>query len=645
MGKKLYLLFESASGYALLNVVEVEAIGGMTGEAQDSLLDLERFSRMVKLHAFQPFASAADALRNINNVSEGICDDDLKTFLELQLPNVKPGKSAKFELGVQMPSLGQSIQSAVTFPCRSDDTVRELLRGVRRHLPHFVTPLKGGMVERAQLGLGHSYSRAKVKFNVNRADNMIIQAICLLDQLDKDLNTFAMRLREWYGWHFPELVKIVNDNHVYAACVLYIGKRDSMEDEPKKSEAVAKLAALTSDEPVAEAVVVAARTSMGMDISDVDHDSVHNFTMRLKNLWDYRENLSEYLRERMNVCAPNLSALIGETVGARLISHAGSLTSLAKCPASTVQILGAEKALFRALKTKGNTPKYGLIFHSTFIGRASTKNKGRISRYLANKCAMACRIDAFSDVMTNLYGRRFNEQVEERLQVRLPSSRARARAPSGAAPRSSAIAHLAPLAAVSVRRSFPFPPTSIQPIVLRHRRTAEEEHRRHAERAEGDRGGPRRGVERDAVEEEEEEEEARSGGRRGGGVAGGEVREEEEEEGQEREEEEEEEGVDSLALSGLANINAHQNSVTHHAPGPGPGGEEEQRPPPSTRTALLPPRRSAHLPVTQARASLRRARTKGSEEDRERRRRERARAARLRAAFVAQQSTASRVSK
>jgi|TARA_B110000208_G_scaffold121069_1_gene147869 nucleolar protein 56 len=231
MGKKLFILFESASGYALLNVVEVEQIGGMTGEAQESLLDLERFSRMVKLHAFQPFATAADALRNINNISEGLCDDDLKTFLELQLPAVKPGKKAKFELGVQMPTLGQAIQSAVTFPCRSDDTVRELLRGVRMHLPHFVTPLKGGMMERAQLGLGHSYSRAKVKFNVNRADNMIIQAICLLDQLDKDLNTFAMRLREWYGWHFPELVKIVNDNHVYAECVLYIGKRDSLEDE------------------------------------------------------------------------------------------------------------------------------------------------------------------------------------------------------------------------------------------------------------------------------------------------------------------------------------------------------------------------------------------------------------------------------
>merc|ERR1712021_198283 len=107
--------------------------------------------------------------------------------------------------------------------------------------------------------------------------------------------------------------------------------------------------------------------------------------------------LSTYLRNKMEIVAPNLATLIGDTVGARLISHAGSLTNLAKAPASTVQILGAEKALFRALKTKGNTPKYGLIFHSSFIGRASQKNKGRISRYLANKASIATRIDSFSD--------------------------------------------------------------------------------------------------------------------------------------------------------------------------------------------------------------------------------------------------------
>ena len=114
--------------------------------------------------------------------------------------------------------------------------------------------------------------------------------------------------------------------------------------------------------------------------------------------------------------APNLGALIGDIVGARLISHAGSLTNLAKYPASTVQILGAEKALFRALKTKGNTPKYGLIFHSSFIGKAHARNKGRISRYLANKCSMACRIDNFAEEPTNAFGEKLREQVEERLR-------------------------------------------------------------------------------------------------------------------------------------------------------------------------------------------------------------------------------------
>jgi len=118
----------------------------------------------------------------------------------------------------------------------------------------------------------------------------------------------------------------------------------------------------------------------------------------------------------MNDCAPNLTALIGEQVGARLISHAGSLTNLAKAPASTVQILGAEKALFRALKTRGKTPKYGLIFHSSFIGRAGAKNKGRISRYLANKCSLASRIDSFGETVTDKFGENFKSQVEERLE-------------------------------------------------------------------------------------------------------------------------------------------------------------------------------------------------------------------------------------
>lgn len=99
-----------------------------------------------------------------------------------------------------------------------------------------------------------------------------------------------------------------------------------------------------------------------------------------------------------------------------MISRAGSLTNLAKFPASTIQILGAEKALFRALKTRTKTPKYGLLFHSNFITRAAPKNKGRISRFLANKCAVASRIDCFADVPVTTYGEHLKQQVEERLK-------------------------------------------------------------------------------------------------------------------------------------------------------------------------------------------------------------------------------------
>merc|ERR1712086_181451 len=153
----------------------------------------------------------------------------------------------------------------------------------------------------------------------------------------------------------------------------------------------------------------------GQEIVEMDMANIDHFALEVVKLADMRKSLHEYLKTKMDLVAPNLSALIGEIIGARLMGHAGSLINLAKYPASTVQILGAEKALFRALKTKGNTPKYGLIFHSTFIGRAQQKNKGRISRYLANKCSLASRIDCFSDEATTVFGEKLKDQVEERL--------------------------------------------------------------------------------------------------------------------------------------------------------------------------------------------------------------------------------------
>ncbi|CAN5969519.1 unnamed protein product [Sphagnum jensenii] len=406
----LYLLYESASGYSLFEAYGLDEIGQSADAVQESVLDLNRFGKVVKLVAFKPYSSAADALEQCNAVSEGILTQDLHNFLELNLPKVKVTKKAKFSVGVAEPKLGSAILEATHIPCQSNDFVQEFLRGIRLHFNRFIKDLKDGDLEKAQLGLGHSYSRSKVKFNVNRVDNMIIQSISLLDTLDKDVNTFCMRIREWYSWHFPEMVKIVNDNYMYAKLVKFVKDKKSLT-----SDSLEEISEITGDEDKAREVIEAAKASMGQDISPVDLINIELFAQRVIALVEYRKQLHSYLVSKMQDVAPNLAVLIGEMVGARLISHAGSLTNLAKYPASTVQILGAEKALFRALKTKGNTPKYGLIFHSSFIGRASTKNKGRISRYLANKCSIASRIDCFSETNSSAFGEKLKEQVEERL--------------------------------------------------------------------------------------------------------------------------------------------------------------------------------------------------------------------------------------
>lgn len=173
---------------------------------------------------------------------------------------------------------------------------------------------------------------------------------------------------------------------------------------------------LGGDDERAKQIVEASRSSMGSDISPVDLINIKTFASRVINLADYRKELHAYLVSKMGYVAPNLGALIGEMVGARLIAHAGSLTNLSKYAASTVQILGAEKALFRALKTKGNTPKYGLLYHSSFIGKAGVKNKGRISRFVANKCSIAARIDCFTDKPSSEFGEELKKQVEDRLK-------------------------------------------------------------------------------------------------------------------------------------------------------------------------------------------------------------------------------------
>lgn len=169
------------------------------------------------------------------------------------------------------------------------------------------------------------------------------------------------------------MAKILSDNMAYAKVVKLMGLSVELNC-PRAGRLISLLPGFRTNasstdfaailpEDLEATLKAAAEISMGTEISDSDITHIHALCDQVIEITTYRTQLAEYLRNRMIAIAPNLTALVGELVGARLISHAGSLLSLAKHPASTIQILGAEKALFRALKTKHDTPKYGLIYH------------------------------------------------------------------------------------------------------------------------------------------------------------------------------------------------------------------------------------------------------------------------------------------
>jgi len=225
--------------------------------------------------------------------------------------------------------------------------------------------------------------------------------------MGKELNNFAMRLREWYGWHFPELAKIVGDNQIYAKVVKHMGMRSNCKNvdfEP-----------LGIPEDIIVQLKKGAEVSFGTDITQEDLEHILILCDRVLELMKYRAELSKYLQLRMTTIAPNLTYMVGELIGARLISHAGSLMNLAKHPASTVQILGAEKSLFRALKNKSATPKYGLLYHAGLVGQSAPKLKGKMSRVLAAKLALCIRVDALGEDQEPKTGMEFKSIVEKRL--------------------------------------------------------------------------------------------------------------------------------------------------------------------------------------------------------------------------------------
>lgn len=382
----MLVLFETPAGLSLFKVLDEKKITESTDFAKDFETP-EGASKIVKLKAFKKFKDNTDALAAATGFIEGKIGKGLKKFLK----KVVIDGGLQEQIAVQDATLGKAIKDSLDLPCVTSSAISELYRGIRQQAPSLLGISEENM-GLMSLGLAHSLSRYKLKFSPDKVDTMIIQAISLLDDIDKELNNYIMRCREWYGWHFPELTKIITDNLVYAKVVQALGERTNATG-------------LDLSEFVTEEIEIeikkTSEISMGTEISEEDIMNIQYLCTQITTITDYRSQLYEYLKNRMNAIAPNLTILVGELVGARLIAHAGSLINLAKYPSSTVQILGAEKALFRALKTKHDTPKYGLIYHASLIGQSQPKHKGKISRMLAAKASLAIRYDALGEGESN----------------------------------------------------------------------------------------------------------------------------------------------------------------------------------------------------------------------------------------------------
>lgn len=397
----MLVLFETPAGYAIFKLLDEKKLT-KTENLYHDFETPEAASRVVKLKHFEKFTDTTEALAATTAAVEGKMSKSLKKMLKNVVVT-----DLQEQLLVADAKLGNAIKDKLNLSCLSNTAVQELMRCIRSQMDSLLAGFPKKEMTAMALGLAHSLSRYKLKFSPDKIDTMIVQAVCLLDDLDKELNNYIMRCREWYGWHFPELGKIITDNIAFVKTVRIIGTREYTSSSDLSD---------ILPEDVETKVKEAAEVSMGTEISEDDIQNIQHLCDQVIEISSYRSQLYDYLRSRMMAMAPNLTVLVGELVGARLISHAGSLINLAKHPASTVQILGAEKALFRALKTKKDTPKYGLIYHSTLVGQTSTVHKGKISRMLAAKAALATRVDALGEDSSLDLGAEHKVKVEARIR-------------------------------------------------------------------------------------------------------------------------------------------------------------------------------------------------------------------------------------
>jgi len=351
-------------------------------------------SAPLELEAMERFASAGDAVSEIEQMYEGKVPEKIAEMII--------GRKMK-TIGVQSARVGESVEKKLKeknyqVKVKVGEEVEEISRKIQERLPELLSMTEKEM-HTAQLALAHALSRNKLKMSPGKLDFVMVQSTKILEKLDKDINLKSMRIREWYGQYFPELGELLSDNKRYLGILHEILRGETVTDDLR------------------EEIESAKKKTIGGEIEKEDRDLLEKTVESVMQMYVAREKLQEHLRRRMQQIAPNLLELLGEHLGAKLVEHAGSLGELANKAASTIQIMGAEASLFKTMKEKQPTPKYGYIYNSAYVGQAPYDVKGKIARTLASKIALASRCDLSGEDESGEFGRQLKSDVEKRVEA------------------------------------------------------------------------------------------------------------------------------------------------------------------------------------------------------------------------------------
>ncbi|CAL5989910.1 Nop_domain-containing protein [Hexamita inflata] len=400
-----FIIFETAQKIYILKSTDIDAL--------TRAIEAAAVCRNISIHAEMPFASTDEAAMFSQLMFEAQYTEEVVAFLKQQIPAGSTVIVQDARLQKQMDELKYKTEQNIA---------------VFRQIRHFFETLfkqKPEDAYQASRALSHATSRLICQFDKNKSDQQVIQGIGYYETLLKDINSQAMRLIECVGFHFPEFKRLVVDLDVYIMLTYLLKNRVYMKEHPLE-ELLPKVLEVQKEQDIECSTNIkqlliqlykAALISTGCEFQEPEYLQLQLLETKCYNLLIEKQQTIKFLERKLQIVAPNVLTVLGTLNTARLIAKAGTLSKLAKAPASTVQLYGAEKALFRVLKRKSNrTPKYGLLFRSNHVQACKhVKARGRVARALACCVARCARVDFYSEAQNTEYGKAMKQLMDQRV--------------------------------------------------------------------------------------------------------------------------------------------------------------------------------------------------------------------------------------